>query len=602
MKFEYLKSEAEIRELIAYHNEFSEFVTLDTETTDKDPRKAKLLDVQMSGYGEDEAVMFDAEFAPLILGITKPLVFWNHKYDVKVLYRHGVDISEKEIIDPMLIEHLVDENRDHDLDSHVQEKYGSKYKEEFWEKYDNYQDAPFVERLNYAASDVVYTTRVYLSLREAARAQQIPEELIRHVHRLARALLRTELRGIAIDLGYVTEMGSQLKSDIVKTERELRELGGAHCEAIELDQWVKEIEKYKTDKKRQSVPKPEFNFNASNQIASLLYDQLKLPVQVNPKTRSRTADDKALEKLEDEHPIIPRIRELRKYSKMYGSFVEGILDRADQNRIYPSFNVNGTATGRISHSDPNMGQMPSKGDWVKIRGIFVPDEGKVLGTADYGQIEVCISAHYSQDPNLLKIILEGASKHDLTSEGLKIPRPLAKTINFGMQYLCGPDKVAKVIGCSKAQGLEIWQQYWNTYAGEKRVIDQCIAKLEAGEPIVNPFGRRRRFPGYRRSGWANPAKGQFDSEMRQAYNALIQGTASDITSRAFYLFSEFLKKESWGRTWFSLHDEIIYEVAPERFEDARSTLVSIMTGVGKEVNLTVPLTVDASDALLRWAK
>lgn len=602
MKFAQLTTEAEIRKLIAFHNECSEFVTLDTETTDKDPRKAKLLDIQISGYVEDEAFMFGAEFAPLLLELNKPFVFWNMKYDVKVLYRHGVDIRGKEIVDPMLIDHLVDENRDHDLDSHVQELFNDDYKERFWAEYDNYSDAPLDRRIDYGCRDIVYTGRVYNHLRRQFDAQGLSLDLIKHVHRLGRALLNTEIQGIAIDLGYVTEMGSQLKTDIVKTERELREMGGAHCEAIELDQWVKEIEKYKTDKKRQSIEKPEFNFQASGQVATLLYDRLNLPVQINPKTRARTADDKALEKLEDEHPIIPKIRQLRKYSKMYGAFVEGILDRADCGRIYPSFNVNGTATGRISHSDPNMGQMPSKGDWVKIRGIFVPDEGKVLGTADYGQIEVCISAHYSQDPNLLKIILEGASKHDLTSEGLKIPRPLAKTLNFGMQYLCGPDKVAKVIGCSKAQGLEIWQQYWNTYAGEKRVIDECIAKLEGGEPIVNPFGRKRRFPDYKRSGWANPAKGQFDSEMRQAYNALIQGTASDITSRAFYLFSEFIKNEGWGRTWFSLHDEIIYEVDPERFEDARNTLVSIMTEVGKEINLTVPLTVDASDALQRWAK
>lgn len=604
MDFKFLTSERDIKSLIDWHNKHTDYVALDTETTSKIARQAKLIDVQMSGRSDEEVVMFSGEHLPLVQRLTAKAEWWNAKYDLIVAYLHGVDLRCLRNYDGMLLHHLQDENLPHDLDSIIQADYNDPYKQLFWEKYESYQDAPFDERLSYACKDVFYLRRVNRKIRAALQRDGIPESLQEHVHRLALSLLATELHGIKCDLEYTVRMGTELKADIVETEPKMREAALHQCEIIELQQWAKEIEKvYKPGpraKKWMTIQKPEFNFQSTQQVSQLLYEELGLPPQMkwDRKTRQEkpTTEDDALEVIEHHHPVVPLLRGYKKKTKMYGSFIEGVLEKVQGDTLYPSFNVNGTVTGRISHSEPNMGQMPSKGEWVKIRGIFVPEPGHKLITCDYGQLEVVIAAHFSQDKNLLRIINEGESKHDITARELGIPRAVAKTVNFAQQYLCQPAKVAEIIGCSKKDGEYYWNKYWETYAGEKAVVDACAAKVDRGEDIVNPFGRRRRFPKEFKGPW-DRAKAH-----RQAYSSLIQGTGSDITSRALYLVSEWLSSRGYGRAWFSLHDELILQALLRHVDETRERVQKTMVGIGEEIGLTLPLTVDCSEGLERWQK
>jgi DNA polymerase-1 len=598
MKFARLTSREQVADLVEWHNARSPYVVLDTETDSKDPQKARLIDVQLSGREPDEAFAFGAEFAPELRKLSSLQVWHNFRYDWKVLYRHGVDLRGKPMRDTMLMHHLADENADHSLDSIVQERWKDDYKEKYWSRYKTYADAPDDEAVDYGCRDIVYTGRLYRELASLAPEGRGDFVLCDHVHRLATALYETEVAGIRLDLGYIAQMGGELKRDIVATEARLRELGGYHCESLELEAWATAIQKAYTPrgKKWQTLPKPEFNWNASGQIVKLLYGRLGLPVQKHPKTKKPTADDAALERLGDAHPILPELRKLRKFSKMHGSFIEGVLERAEGDRIYPSFNVNGTVTGRISHSDPNMGQMPSRGEWSKIRGIFVPDPGHVLITCDYSQLEVCIAAHFSLDKNLLKIIHEGASKHDITAEGLGIPRALAKTVNFAAQYQCSPRKIAELLGVSQAEGQTAYDKYWATYAGEKAVIDACKRKVDRGEPIINPFGRHRRFPKTFTESW------QKEAAYRQAYSSLIQGTGSEFTSYSFYTLSEWLKATGYGRAWFTVHDEILLQCLPRHADEVRAKTIDVMTKAATLVDLRVPLSVECSEPLQRWQK
>lgn len=601
MNFRYLEKEQQILDLIEWHNRNSEFVVIDTETTSKDAREARLIDIQMSGKTEDSAVAFDGKFLPLLLQLKSRQVYWNFKYDWKVAYHHGVDLRDCPMHDAMLLDHLDDENREHNLDSHVQEKWGDKYKEEFWSKYGSYLEAPPEVRLDYGCRDIVYTGRVYRMLRDSLRRQSIPDTLVDSVHDLARGLFDTELLGVGIDLNYTIQMGSELKSDIVKTKAKLRELGGADCEILELEAWDREMKKAwtPTGKKWLNLPKPEFNFGSSSQLKELLYGRLKLPAQFeyNKKTKQRslTANDKALEELEHLHPLIPELRRLRKFSTMYGTFIEGALERSVDSRIYPEFNVNGAKTGRISHSNPNMGNIPSKGEWTKIRGIYVPDPGHKLITCDYGQLEVCVEAHFSLDKNLLRIINEGASKHDITSDALGIPRPTAKTLNFAMQYWCTAKKVAAILGVSLKEGEAIYAKYWETYGGVRKVFEECRAKVDRGEPIVNPFGRHRRLV-------ATGTKWEKEAVYRQAYSSLIQGTGSDITSVAFGRAAKIVKERGWGRPWFTVHDELLILAKDEHVAEVQELLKSVMVQAGRDIGLRVPLSVDCSPPLDRWLK
>lgn len=602
MRFEYLNTAAEIEALIQHHNEHSPFVCLDTETTSKDPREATLLDIQLTGYDENHVVMFAGEHAPLLLKLTPTQVIHNFKYDWKVLARHGADLRGKPVIDTIILHHLLDENLDHDLDSIVQARFHDNYKETFWGKYGSYQEASFEDRLDYACKDVWYLYKVYSAFVSELRGANIPDSLVTHIHRLALALYSTEIDGVELDLQYVVQLGTELQTDIQRTQTELRRLGGVHCEIIELREWAKAIEKaYRpTGKKWRTLPKPEFNFGSQKQVIGLLYNELKLPpvltkCKITKKLRP-TVDDDALEQLENKHALIPELRKLRKYSKMHGAFIDGVMDLAEGHTIYPQFNVTGTSTGRVSHSSPNMAQMPSKGEWAKIRGIFIPRPGTKLVTCDFGMLEVCVAAHFSLDKNLLKIINEGASKHDITAESLGVPRGTAKTLNFALQYQCGPRKVAEIIGCTQKEGQFYWNKYWETYAGEKVVIDACKANVNAGLPITSPFGRQRHFPKTFANEWER------DAAHRQAYSALVQGTGSDLTSYSFYVIAEWLAASKLGRALFTVHDELVVEAVQDCVEDVRAKVIEVMEGSGAQIALKVPLTVSCSEGLARWQK
>lgn len=601
MRFLYTDDEQVVSSLIAWHNANSEYVVLDTETTGLNPRKCQIVDVQMSGREAEEVYMFPGSLARLLKDLSVRQVGQNWiKYDWQALYHSGVDIRTPNVHDTMLIHHLVDENASHSLDDWVQENYQDDYKEKFWAQYKSYQEAPLETRKDYACKDIVYTDRFYRSLLGGLGSQSIPGSLVEHVHALARALVDTEIHGIRVDVPYTVEMGAALKQDIERTQLGLRRLAGYSAEVVELKLWADEINKlYKPGpraRKWQTVDKPIFNWGSGQQVQRLLYGELGLPVQIGEKTKNPTVDDKALETLGDAHPVLPELRKLRKYSKMHGAFIEGILSEVEDGRVYPSFNVNGTVTGRLSHSSPNMAQMPAKGEWSKIRGIFVPQVGHKFITCDYGMLEVVIAAHFSQDKNLLKIIHEGASKHDITAAALGIERNVAKTVNFACQYGAGARKLAKVLGVSDAEGKVAFDRYWSAYAGERAVIDACRGSVDSGKPIRTPFGRLRHFPVDFAQKWEREAA------YRQAYSALIQGTGADLCSRAFVVVAQSLRERGWGRALFTVHDELVVEVKTENAQEARGLLNTAMIGVGKEISLTVPLTTDCSEPLERWTK
>ena len=590
-----LESEEQLDNIIQLHNQTGAddenyFVVVDLETTGLNPFKDKIIDIQLSGFTEDEVYTAPGSFSSLLKGLSVRVVGHNLKFDVTFAHRHGVDLTHWKYHDTLLLGHLFDENREsNSLDSWIKQLYDDPYKEEFWKKYDSYETAPEAERHEYGAKDIYYTGKLYRHLIASLASESVPASLLDHVHSLQYSLLKTEIEGIKVDLPYLTDLGSNLKSKIESVKPKMRELVLDWVDLIEMEAWEKEIGKRKTDKAKSGVQRPEFSFDSSKQLINLLYDKLRLPKQVNAKTRNVSVDYDSLEALRGTHPVIGLIQEYRELGKVSGTYIDGTLERLVGERIYPQFNVHGTKGSRISHSNPNLGQLPKSGG---IKGIYVPDEGQRFSDHDYGQLEVCIEAHYTQDKALLSIIHDGLSKHDITAQALGIPRDTAKTVNFGMQYHCGPEKVAKIIGCSKADGLYAYNKYWERYAGVKAFKEKVTKMVDAGLPIVDLFGRKRRFE--KKYRWEG------SKEYRQAYNFIIQSSGGQLMNNAFYKADTLLRGRGTGKGLWTVHDSGLFSHIAEYCEEQANEINAIMVNEGKLIGLTVPLKVDFVANTTRW--
>ncbi len=595
MKFTRLHTASEVKDLLEYHNRNSEFIVLDTETTSVNPRLAKLLDIQISGKSEDEAVIFSADKAALLADISKSLVIVAHsyKYDAHVLFRHGVDLLSHTWRDTLLIGHLLDENREsYSLDSYVKEYWNDDYKEKFWETYKTYEEAPAEIATEYACKDIVYTGRLFRCFTPNSRdGNGLPDSLVTHVHRLQDSLLRTEIAGIEVDKEYLTNLGVDIKRRIDELAPKMRGCVKDEIEIIELQSWQKEIDKRQTEKGKARVPRPVFSFDSPKQLSTLLYGILELPEQRNEKTQAISTDYSSLERIKQDHAVVELIQENRELQKIYGTYIEGTLDRIENgtSTIYPEFRVAGTVTGRISHSNPNLGQLPKSGG---VRGIYRPRAGSIFISADYSQLEVCLEANFTKDRALSEIFTKGLSKHDITARELGISRDAAKTLNFAMQYWCSHFKVAKLLGVSVDEAKDIWNSYWELYSGPRNLKAETDRMVNDGEPITTVFGRKRRFEKKKRAPW--------DSDYRQAYNFLIQSTGADITSKAFYLVSEWLQAGRCGRGLFTVHDELVIEADSDFSDAVESQILGTMVAVGNEIGLEIPLKAESSGPMSRW--
>lgn len=575
-------------------------VALDFETTGL-TRTDKIISGAITGPTPYDIAFFDTSFLGELLSAPGGIqfVFHNSSFDLRHLTWAGVALQDGfSYSDTLILAHLLDENTSHSLGDLVLSHYGDNYKAEFWAKYKKAQDAPEEELAQYNAKDVHYTRRLYSDLKVLLQEDGIPDSLIAHVHSLQKTLLQTEINGIAVDKEYLLAKGIELRTKIERLLPQMRDLVSHEIDSIECEEWVKEIGKRKTPAGQKRVPRPTFSFDSNKQLSKLLYDKIGLPKQYNEKTKSISVDYDSLEKIKDRHLLIPLIQEYREAQKIYGTYIEGTLERMVEGRIYPSFNVTGTATGRISHSNPNLGNMPREGG---VRGMFIPDPGTVFISSDFSQLEVCLSAHFTRDKNLLRIIQNGESQHDITAASLSellrsVRRPVtkqdAKPVNFCAQYGGSGRKMARTLGVPDSWGDKIYDKYWETYSGQKRVMDECAAKVDRGEPIISPFGRRRRFETRKRPAW--------DSAYRQAWNALVQGTGSDCTSRAFYLADFALRNRNLGRALFTVHDEIVIQAKKEHAEEAQKILIDCMTQVGVELGLTVQLKAEGSGPMERW--
>ncbi|MCI0352568.1 MAG: DNA polymerase I, partial [Acidobacteriales bacterium] len=417
------------------------------------------------------------------------------------------------------------------------------------------------------AADV--TGRMATALR-----QQVEEAGLSEVYEtidlpLVPVLARMEQAGVKIDSGVLQEMSVRLDKECDAKAREIHHLAGT-----------------------------TFNINSPKQLGDVLFNKLALPKPVKyGKGKTVSTAVEVLEELAAENEVPRRVLEYRQLSKLKSTYVDALplLLNSGTNRLHTTFNQAGTATGRLSSTNPNLQNIPIRTELGReIRAAFVAEKGNLLLAADYSQIELRLLAHLSEDPLLVEAFNRGDDIHALTaSQVFGVPplmldaehRRRAKVINFGIVYGLSPFGLAQQLGIEQREAKEFIDAYFTKYAGVRKFIDRTLDEARREQRVKTLFGRIRPIPdihskNYNMRGFAE----------RTAVNTPLQGTAADLIKLAMIrLDAELPKRKLKSRMTLQVHDELVFEVPENEVETMRELVREQMQNVHQ---LRVPLVVD----------
>ena len=384
---------------------------------------------------------------------------------------------------------------------------------------------------------------------------------------LCAVLAEMELTGCRVDKGALVSFGEMLSRHIAAQEKTIYDMAGE-----------------------------EFNINSPKQLGEILFGKLGLPHGKKTKTGWSTNAD-VLEKLRYEAPVVGAVLEYRQYAKLKSTYAEGLLKAMDADgRVRTSFQMTVTATGRLSSTEPNLQNIPTRTDLgSEIRRMFIPAEGCVLVDADYSQIELRLLAHISGDEAMRSAFLSGGDFHaetaakvfhvdpaDVTHE----MRRRAKAVNFGIVYGISAFSLSQDIGVTVAEAKDYMEAYFATFPGVRRYMNDVVARAKETGYVETIFHRRRDLPELTSSNRNLRAFGE-----RVALNMPIQGTAADIMKLAMIAVWKRLKGEHPdARLVLQVHDELIVE-CPE--SEAQAVARAVEEEMERVVTLSVPLTAEA---------
>ncbi len=592
-------------------------VALDTETTSLNPFRAELVGIGLC-WGEDpadpvylplghhpqpapdllseppppprqlplEEVL--AALAPWLASEAHPKTLQNAKYDRLILMRHGLSLGGV-VMDTLLADYLCDPAERHGLEAMAQREFGftpTAYGD-LVPKGANFSDVPVAEAALYCGMDVHLTWRLsgLLRRRLAALGEPLLQLLEQVELPLEPVLAQMEATGIRIDVPYLRELSQELGATLERLETEARAAAGVN-----------------------------FNLGSSKQLGELLFDSLGLDRRKSRRTKTGWSTDAAvLEKLQDDHPVVPLVLEHRTLSKLRSTYVDALpaLVEPETGRVHTDFNQAVTATGRLSSSNPNLQNIPIRTEFSRrIRKAFLPQEGWQLISADYSQIELRILAHLCGEPLLIEAFNTGQDVHALTARLLlekeevsAEERRQGKTINFGVIYGMGPQRFARETGVGQAQAKEFLSRYRQRYPRVFTFLElQERLALSRGY-VETILGRRRVFHfdpgGLGRLLGRDPLEidlegarraGMEGQQLRAAANAPIQGSSADIIKLAMVRLQQQLQTGALpARLLLQVHDELVLEAAPEALETVRELTRNTME---QAVQLAVPLLVE----------
>jgi DNA polymerase-1 len=385
---------------------------------------------------------------------------------------------------------------------------------------------------------------------------------------LVRVLLRMEQAGVRIDPAVLNQMSSRL--------------------AVEIDNLAERI--YADSGHR-------FNINSPKQLGDVLFNRMNLPkpMKYGKGKVVSTAQD-VLEELAENHPIAALVIEHRQLQKLKSTYLDQLPSLADsEGRIHTTFNQVGTATGRLSSTNPNLQNIPTRtAIGREIRAAFIAAPGNLLMSADYSQIELRLMAHFSRDPLLLNAYRTGQDIHTLTaSEVFGIPvaeldketRARAKAVNFGIVYGISPFGLAAQLSIDQKVAKTYIETYFERYQGVRRFIDETLETVRRDQAVRTAFGRIRPIPDI---GSRNPNMRGFAE--RTAVNTPLQGTAADLIKLAMIALDRKISERSLrSRMTLQVHDELLFDVVPEEAEELQALVKHEMEHVAE---FSVPIVAD----------
>ncbi len=377
---------------------------------------------------------------------------------------------------------------------------------------------------------------------------------------------------------------------------------GMYLDVAELDEYGQEIKEKVENltKEIYQLSGEEFNINSTKQLGEVLFEKLKLPVVKKNKSGYSTDVD-VLEKLRESHPVIEKILEYRQVVKLNSTYVEGLKPfiNPKTKRIHSFFHQTITATGRISSTEPNLQNIPTRMELGKrLRRVFKPAEGKVYIDADYSQVELRVLAHISEDEHMIEAFKNDEDIHkQAASKVFRVPieevtkqqRSEAKAVNFGIVYGISDFGLGSQLSISRKKAKEYIDQYLTEYSGIKNFMENITNVAKELGYVETLFNRRRYIPELQSN---NYMVRQFGS--RAAMNTPIQGTAADIMKIAMInVYKELKRRNLNSKIVLQVHDEMMIEADINEKEEVKELLKNCMESA---ITLKVPLIADISEA------
>ncbi len=583
------------KELIAWAEKIEKckVFAIDTETSSLDTMTADLIGISLAcdeGEGCYIPINHSYEGMPNQLSIDliqkklgsvisknqKKLVGQNLKFDLPMLNRHGIDITDF-LGDTMLMSYVLNSTGTrHGLDRMAQHYLNyepMKYEEVVGSasKQINFAQVEISVATFYAAEDADITLRLFNHLNKMLADQPKLLNLLKNIeYPMLNSLIRVERNGAKIDAKMLSEY-----SDVLSTK-------------------IEEL-----SKTAYKVAGEEFNMDSPKQLVEILYNKLDLPVlKKTPKGQPSTNED-TLQRLAEEFELPKTIIEYRGLAKLKSTYTDSLIkiQHPITNRIHTSYQQAVTSTGRLSSTEPNLQNIPIKtSEGRKIREAFIAEKGNILISADYSQIELRIMAHLSGDKNLTHAFKNNIDVHSATaSEIFNVPlenvtpdhRRSAKAINFGLIYGMSAFGLTRQLGIPRNEAQAYLDTYFKRYTGVKDYMDSTKELAKKNLFVETILGRKLHVAAINDS---NGLRRQ--AAERAAINAPLQGSAADIIKKAMIDVDQWIGANNPDiKMIMQVHDELIFEVKKEFAADALNEIVNLMEC---SVELKIPLIVDAN--------